>query len=161
MVLDLHLHWTQVGCGDNQARPTVIDSRSILAGVQGFESLSPHKINLLIIVLKEFYFIITGKFSLSNLFRGCHSWIPPPAESQLHWARSASRLYPFHLMTIMKEKHHKLSGRENVAKAALKQKLQRGDDPALCDCTGQNPKSLYSMSHLRVSCQCIKIYSTK
>ena len=29
-------------CGDNQARPTVIDSRSILAGVQGFESLSPH-----------------------------------------------------------------------------------------------------------------------
>jgi hypothetical protein len=28
--------------GDNQARPTVIDSRSILAGVQGFESLSPH-----------------------------------------------------------------------------------------------------------------------
>ena len=32
----------QVGCGDNQARPTVIDSRSILAGVQGFESLSPH-----------------------------------------------------------------------------------------------------------------------
>jgi hypothetical protein len=28
---------------------------------------------LLIIVLKEFYFIITGKFSLSNLFRGCHS----------------------------------------------------------------------------------------
>jgi len=23
-------------CGDNQARPTVIDSRSILAGVQGF-----------------------------------------------------------------------------------------------------------------------------
>jgi hypothetical protein len=36
-------------------------------------------------------------------------------------------------MTIVKEKHHKLSGRENVAKAALKQKLQRGDDPALCD----------------------------
>ena len=33
----------QVVCGDNQARPTVIDSRSILAGVQGFESLSPHK----------------------------------------------------------------------------------------------------------------------
>lgn len=32
----------QAGCGDNQARPTVIDSRSILAGVQGFESLSPH-----------------------------------------------------------------------------------------------------------------------
>ena len=31
-------------CGDNQARPTVIDSRSILAGVQGFESLSPHSL---------------------------------------------------------------------------------------------------------------------
>jgi hypothetical protein len=30
--------------GGNQARPTVIDSRSILAGVQGFESLPPHKI---------------------------------------------------------------------------------------------------------------------
>ena len=27
-----------------QARPTVIDSRSVIAGVQGFESLSPHKI---------------------------------------------------------------------------------------------------------------------
>ncbi len=36
----------QIGCGDNQARPTVIDSRSILAGVQGFESLSPHSIAL-------------------------------------------------------------------------------------------------------------------
>ena len=33
----------QIVSGDNQARPTVIDSRSILAGVQGFESLSPHK----------------------------------------------------------------------------------------------------------------------
>ena len=29
-------------CGGNQARPKVIDSRSILAGVQGFESLPPH-----------------------------------------------------------------------------------------------------------------------
>ena len=37
----------QVVCGDNQARPTVIDSRSILAGVQGFESLSPHKFSFI------------------------------------------------------------------------------------------------------------------
>ena len=34
----------QIVSGDNQAKPTVIDSRSILAGVQGFESLPPHSI---------------------------------------------------------------------------------------------------------------------
>ena len=39
MDVDAHLLYL---AGDNQARPTVIDSRSILAGVQGFESLSPH-----------------------------------------------------------------------------------------------------------------------
>jgi len=125
-------------------------------------SLSPQKINLLAIVSKEFYFIITGKFSLFEPIPGLS--LLNPSASWIATSPSSKCISPLPLSSqdhCEGETPHAFWQRECGQDRPESKNSREATILLYATALDKTLRVYAQLPHLWVSRQCIKIYSTR